>query len=213
MFARSSSFSSDIGSDEESLMPPGASTPMFSPIAFLRHPDADSSMDVEGGEGRVDDGLMSPLSIGGGGGGQNGSHTPGYDEQAQNSSPPQPEDREGSVSPEGQRERSKSLEVDEVAVAQTNSATAAAAASASAAASETKDPANQAYLGRVDELDTGPLHSDDGELREGDGETGTMAPHGMSDHPIALSRTTTIEQEERKIAGLPRSSSVTPKEE
>jgi hypothetical protein len=70
-------------------------------------------------------------------------------------------------------------------------------------------------MGRVDELDTGPLQTppnalSTGEQREdevmtpGAGEAGNMAPHGMSDKPIALSSTTVLNEEERKIAGIPK---------
>lgn len=72
-------------------------------------------------------------------------------------------------------------------------------------------------MGRVDELDTGPLQTPPNALSTGDkredevmtpgaGEAGNMAPHGMSDKPVALSSTTVLDEEERKIAGIPKGS-------
>lgn len=100
---------------------------------------------------------------------------------------------------------------------------------ASASASENAhDPAHQPYLGRVDELDTGPLnengHSQVGEhdstqdtegrtrgrvhdTAGGGGEGGNMTPHGMSDRPVPISSTTVLGTdplEGREVAGLPR---------
>jgi hypothetical protein len=74
------------------------------------------------------------------------------------------------------------------------------------------DPGHQPYLGRVDELDTGPLPSTPtanglGSVNvegEGSGEGGNMTPHGMSERPVAISSTTTPGSEDRRIAGVPR---------
>jgi hypothetical protein len=90
--------------------------------------------------------------------------------------------------------------------------------------SESSDPGHQPYLGRVDELDTGPIVSrpssdtpvpgakkeDRGDQGEGmgTGEGGNMTPHGMSERPVPISATTVVEESERKVAGLPRSKSV-----
>ena len=87
----------------------------------------------------------------------------------------------------------------------------------SLAGSESSDPGHQSYLGRVDELDTGPLTStlpshvngfkpgleyqDHG---AGAGEGGNMRLHGMSERPMAISSTTTMGLRERPVAGLPR---------
>lgn len=74
------------------------------------------------------------------------------------------------------------------------------------------DPGNQPYLGRVDELDSGPLatngHQADGgdEHATGVGEAGNMTPHGMSEGPVPLSSTTVIGDAARDIAPLPRRS-------
>lgn len=65
------------------------------------------------------------------------------------------------------------------------------------------DPGHQPYLGRVDELDSGPVTNGHAE-EEGVGETGSMTPHGMSERPVALSSTTVISEPEREIAPLPR---------
>lgn len=86
---------------------------------------------------------------------------------------------------------------------------------------ESSDPGHQPYLGRVDELDTGPLVSklpsltpspSDGSADQaegmGTGEGGNMTPHGMSEKPVPISATTVVEEGERKVAGLPRSKSV-----
>ncbi len=82
--------------------------------------------------------------------------------------------------------------------------------------SDSSNPGHQPYLGRVDELDTGPLpstatingnghaadHEDPGAGDgAGAGEGGNMTPHGMSDRPVPISSTTT----ERRVAGIPRS--------
>ncbi|WVQ98943.1 hypothetical protein IAU59_006075 [Kwoniella sp. CBS 9459] len=102
---------------------------------------------------------------------------------------------------------------------------------------EHSDPAHQSYLGRVDELDTGPITSTptasssttspssstsppvDGHLHKkrsdevvplpGTGEGGNLTPHGMSEKPVPISSTTVVRDEkaERSIAGLPRSTS------
>lgn len=75
------------------------------------------------------------------------------------------------------------------------------------------DPGHQPYLGRVDELDSGPLTTNghqvdaDGEERAtGVGEAGNMTPHGMSDQPVPLSSTTVIGEGAREIAPMPRRS-------
>lgn len=72
---------------------------------------------------------------------------------------------------------------------------------------ETPNPGNEPYLGRVDELDAGPLAhtngTDEGEIATGRGEAGNMTPHGMHSRPEPLSSTTVIKDEEREIAPLP----------
>lgn len=72
-----------------------------------------------------------------------------------------------------------------------------------------RDPGTTPYLGRVDELDAGPLaHTNgdgkaEGEMATGTGEGGNMTPHGMHSRPEPLSSTTVIEDEQREIAPLP----------
>lgn len=88
------------------------------------------------------------------------------------------------------------------------------------------DPGNQPYLGRVDELDTGPIHANpiipnngrtgreeehEG-IMSGAGEGGAMTPHGMSEKPVPISSTTVISEEERRIAGIRQQGHGTEKE-
>ena len=173
--------------DEESMMPRGSATPMFSPIAFLPRDDADGGdMDVDpppGQEQRLEDGLMSPLMLGG-----ESSPNPatGGFQFA-----PSPQVR--SPTPEPEPGSSKSPPCPR------------------AAQNESHDPGHQSYLGRVDELDTGPVkpspttgegNAEDG--AQGAGEGGNMVQHGMSDKPVPLSSTTVVKDEERKIAPIPK---------
>ncbi|ORY28307.1 hypothetical protein BCR39DRAFT_565450 [Naematelia encephala] len=172
-----SSVASDLG-DEDSMMPPGASTPMFSPIPFLvRDTEEDDEIHHGGGtNGRgLDDGLMSPLILGSGAPSVR-SPTPEPDEQEQEQEQP--------------------------------------------SGNGASDPAHQPYLGRVDELDTGPIdsysasptinghgHGHVAGEEGGTGEGGNMTPHGMSERPVPISSTTTTPDEaDRRIAALPRQS-------
>ena len=191
-----SSASSEAGDDEDSMMPPGASTPMFIPIPFLAHGDDLLSMDMEGESGpngrHLEEGLMSPLILGGESPDPNTSASFQF-APAPNVRSPTPEPEESASALSG----SSPPEVPETA-------------------SESSDPSNQPYLGRVDELDTGPLSptntspttSTNGghtERREsnasGTGEGGTMTPHGMSERPVPISSTTTVD--DRPIARMP----------
>ena len=181
-------------SDADSTMPPGATTPMFSPIPFLVRPDSESGDDIRmamkgiqeirHADGRnTDEGLMSPLMLGG-----ESSNSSGMFQfpPAPNVRSPTPEPEENISSP-------------------------------TLAGSEASDPGHQPYLGRVDELDTGPLTStlpahvngfkpglEHQDLGTGAGEGGNMRLHGMSERPMAISSTTTIGLRERPVAGLPR---------
>lgn len=72
------------------------------------------------------------------------------------------------------------------------------------------DPSHQSYLGRVDELDTGPVvavpnGTDEVNANSGAGEGGNMALHGMSERPVPISSTTSPPSE-RRIAGARRTS-------
>ena len=77
------------------------------------------------------------------------------------------------------------------------------------------DPGHQSYLGRVDELDTGPAPNVNGHSNHvdraanevpqpGTGEGGVLTPHGMSERPVPISSTTTMATGPRQTAGLPR---------
>jgi hypothetical protein len=181
-------------------MPPGMGTPSFSPIPFLRRPSPDaegnSSNELEVPGGHTEEAMMSPLILGQGD--TNVSMTEDYrlDETSSARSPtPEPE--------ESQQPQSTSDDIEMASVS----------ASASTAPSST-DPGNQPYLGRVDELDTGPIQENRDEQKNGredgvapgTGEGGALTPHGMSERPVPISSTTVIADEERKIASLPPAS-------
>lgn len=118
-----------------------------------------------------------------------------------------------------------------------STSTTTPATSANTVLEKSNDPAHQPYLGRVDELDTGPLPSpaaQEAEGRsslspesraadrrsgnaaasagpgEGTGEGGNMTPHGMSEKPMPISSTTEIAEtdKDREVAGLPKRASV-----
>lgn len=194
LFGGSTSSSAGGSDDGDSTMPPGATTPMFSPIPFLVRQGPENGGEVHiGMEGMeeighsnsrsLEDGLMSPLMLGGDSpnpsGGLRFAEPP-------NVRRPTPEPEEMVSSPPARE-------------------------------AESHDPGHQPYLGRVDELDTGPLtlsasahvnghkirgdHEDPG---VGSGEGGNMRPHGMSERPVPISSTTSIEEGERRIAGIPR---------
>lgn len=196
-------------SDVDSTVPPGSMTPMFSPIPFLAiRPDMELL-----GEGRTDEALMSPLLLGessrmGGAGSVFASQ--------QQQPPPQhqqqrPEQAAGRRSPTPEPEDDVEEKVTET------SSNGASDAPAGPSDSETTDPGHQPYLGRVDELDSGPItangHSADKDKDEHDdgprgvGEAGNMTPHGMSDRPVPLSSTTVITETAREIVPVPRTRS------
>ena len=162
----------------DDTMPPGSTTPMFSPIPFLAR-DHDLSTEAVMPNGRLEEGLMSPLVLENGFGGNMRSPTP------------EPEDAEMN----GEEEPRTT-----------------ATAGSVIGLMESQDPGHQPYLGRVDELDTGPVtstgangHMNGGEdgVGVGVGEGGNMTVHGMSDRPVPITSTTTAESE-RRIAALPR---------
>ncbi|WWD16110.1 hypothetical protein CI109_100535 [Kwoniella shandongensis] len=232
------STSSDSGYDTDSTMPPGSSTPMFSPIPFLSHPDSELLGGEPGANGQhrgLDDGLMSPLMLGGestmGGGegfGFGGSSTSNAAAGSSNARSPTPEPEDD----DGDTEMASATE------GESSSPTAIAGeipprpepAQGQYTSTEHTDPAHQSYLGRVDELDTGPITSspikeEDGSNSPvakrnghggseevpppttGTGEGGNMAPHGMSEKPVPISSTTVVKDDKREIAGLRRSAS------
>lgn len=180
-------------------MPPGLGTPQFSPIPFLRRP----SPEAEGGEGsnnglsapggHTEENMMSPLILGDE---SDVAITEDYrlDENSSARSPT-PEPEESNSQPQSQEAINTDIEMETAPGPLTSS-----------------DPGNQPYLGRVDELDTGPLQGnredqkngrEDERVSEGTGEGGGLTPHGMSERPVPISSTTVIADEERKIASLP----------
>jgi hypothetical protein len=181
-------------------MPPGMGTPSFSPIPFLRRP----SPDAEGSEsngleipgGHTEEALMSPLILGQGDSNVTMAEEYRLDETASARSPT-PEPEESQTQAQAQT-TSEDVEMDSATSIPSNS-----------------DPGSQPYLGRVDELDTGPIQEtrdeqksgrDDG-VAPGTGEGGAMTAHGMSEKPVPISSTTVIAEEERKIASLPTAES------
>ncbi|EIW70043.1 hypothetical protein TREMEDRAFT_14806, partial [Tremella mesenterica DSM 1558] len=181
-FGVDSDSASDSGS-EESTMPPGSGTPMFSPIPFLAmdHDEPWSEQHENGGDNKLG-GLMSPLILGESHKNGNGNFRFGEGSSIGPRSPtPEPEDMELS----------------------TTAAAAIVTGSDRTGGAGEHDPGHQPYLGRVDELDTGPLPPTP-ELRrsgrhiveeQGTGEGGNMTPHGMSDKPVPITSTTTVVSE------------------
>ncbi|KAK4687043.1 serine/threonine-protein phosphatase 4 regulatory subunit 2, partial [Tremellales sp. Uapishka_1] len=167
----SSSSPATSDASDESTLPPGSMTPMFSPIPFLKRPDTNNSGGIEHGA-HEHEGLMSPLVLGetSSSGIFSFNHSP-----LVRSPTPEPEETEDVI-------------VDHPS------------------ATDSTDPSHQPYLGRVDELDSGPSDptaKDDGN-GTGTGEGGNMTPHGMSDKPVAISSTTTLGEQDRKIAVMPK---------
>ncbi|WWC89766.1 uncharacterized protein L201_004692 [Kwoniella dendrophila CBS 6074] len=169
----SSSASSDNGYDSESTMPPGSTTPMFSPIPFLtqQHDElslglnvnttGESSINGAGGQQQrsLDDGLMSPLMLSEESGVFGSSSNP-------RSPTPEPEDteneNESKISDDGDIEMKAELNEDDQPPRRPTVAQGQYPAENVIEAEEsstTSDPAHQSYLGRVDELDTGPITS------------------------------------------------------
>lgn len=189
-------------------LPPIMSTPKFSPIPWL-HPsgeglNGDDSMTETRMVG-MGESSVSPLLL--------NSGVPEAEEyklqESARSPTPEPED------------------IDMASTTTTTSAEAVEQMEAEPSIAHSADPGSQPYLGRVDELDTGPiqpgLQSSNGaghgngnatgrEAREdeqivpGAGEGGAMTPHGMSEKPVPISSTTVISEEERRIAGLRQTS-------
>lgn len=210
---------SDAGTSdsEDSTMPRAATTPMFSPIPFLvrdhmddieaHHPNGLNGLSVKS------EGLMSPLMLG------NSSDDGRFGSDAAfdpRSPTPEPEDSKIESHDETTSAESEDIrpETDTLRANLSNNAPASTnLPAAHLTGSESQDPGHQPYLGRVDELDTGPLsdsasanggHIDD----DGTGEGGNMTPHGMSDKPVPISSTTTVPSgENRDVAPLPRSRS------
>lgn len=224
-------------------MPVGATTPMFSPIPFLVRPSSSDIMDIdidrEEGISSIrnhQEELMSPLIL-------NDrplepdSSLPEEIEISSTEITPSPKSppvkasgRSQTPEPEDISSRVQLPNSPSIPTPTPTPITAPVVAAAPIlSGSESSDPGHQPYLGRVDELDTGPINipssiasstssssssSSDNDSRGdqgegmGTGEGGNMTPHGMSEKPIPISATTTVVEEgERKLAGLPRSKS------
>ncbi|KAI9637940.1 putative methionine aminopeptidase 1 [Dioszegia hungarica] len=268
----STSSSSASPSDTSSTMPVGSTTPMFSPIPFLVRPpiDGGDSMDIDmdgagdEGKGAAQKGLLkadeivSPLVLDR----KELEETREEEKDVQASLLEVPTESSSSANNAGSGGRSPTPEPEDhntrseaPSVSSTTSASVSSDPTPAAipvlTGNESSDPAHQPYLGRVDELDTGPItslpsHSSasassssasksrsegdsdsgngggSGGGREqddsmgsgsGTGEGGNMTPHGMSERPVPISATTTVQSKEeegagRKVAGLPRTKSV-----
>ncbi|WVW82879.1 hypothetical protein I302_104891 [Kwoniella bestiolae CBS 10118] len=228
----SKSTENGYGYDLESTMPPGSTTPMFSPIPFLSsNPPSDdlgsSSSNGLGGGNKIslDDGLMSPLML---------EESGIFGSSANPRSPtPEPEESEP-TRPEGDKDVDMEVEEDErVKVKSPDTPIpprpkAAQGQYTQDVEHESSDPGHQSYLGRVDELDTGPITSPstptsqdqvkDGQSPlkgkgknghghghgpeeipvPGTGEGGNMTPHGMSEKPVPISSTTVLDEDKEK---------------
>lgn len=182
-------------------LPPVMSTPKFSPIPWL-HAETDEMNGISTEAAHVGNSSVSPLLL---------AHRDGTAEaeemhledvgmsSAESARSPTPEPEEpGDV---------------EMASAPALAPALVGTSEGSSSAAHTDDPGNQPYLGRVDELDTGPIQAvtspskrgggrEDEQMAPGAGEGGTMTPHGMSEKPVPISSTTVISEEERRIAGL-----------
>lgn len=193
--------------DVDSTVPPGSMTPMFSPIPWATG-DTDAlgepMMDVDDGPG--DDGLMSPLMLNEGSG--------VFAAQQGRSPTPEPEDEAAMNKSPERGERSATRSSDETDTSGSGSGPSDAGAGSPGRAQADGDPGSTPYLGRVDELDSGPIttngHHDDDERATGVGQAGNMTPHGMSNQPVPLSSTTVIVESQREIAPLPRRGPASP---
>ena len=152
----------------------------------------------------LEDGLMSPLMLG------DSSPNPAGNSSFQFAPAPQPSGQGRSPTPEP--------EASEVASSSSTGSAVTPGLRTAALPLQPSDPGHQSYLGRVDELDTGPVPSQstaqadagvdaDGSsaATSGAGEGGNMVQHGMSDKPVPLSSTTVVKEEDRKIAPRPKS--------
>ncbi|EAL22694.1 hypothetical protein CNBB1430 [Cryptococcus deneoformans B-3501A] len=209
-----SSPSPDGGSESDSTVPAGSTTPLFSPIPFLVHPSHEPALAVDTGHPAAsigtEDGLLSPLNL-------SEEKTPS---SSGRSPTPEPEDSIATTSgPSTNDIDTEMVSPGDIPRPENPQGTS--------------DPANTSYMGRVDELDTGPLPTseqvsikrrssisssssqmevDDREtvVMAGQGEGGHLAPHGMADKPMPLSSTTVVKdvpEGSRMIKGLRRNES------
>ncbi|WVR05384.1 hypothetical protein IAU60_002398 [Kwoniella sp. DSM 27419] len=215
-----------VGSESEfdidSTMPPGSTTPMFSPIPFLAtvHPDSSLGINEETTNGQsraLEDGLMSPLML--------SDNEGGFTAITGVRSPtPEPEETEAVNGQDTDGDATMDVESGVKPSSPSSSLPPRpSGAQGQYESIEHSDPAHQSYMGRVDELDTGPIEStaataDGSPSRSrdrhdivpapGTGEGGNMAAHGMSDKPVPISSTTVVHgDKDRSIASLPRSAS------
>ncbi|KGB79685.2 hypothetical protein CNBG_5523 [Cryptococcus deuterogattii R265] len=209
-----SSPSSDGGPETDSTMPAGSTTPLFSPIPFLAHPSHDPALAIEtghpGASMSTEEGLLSPLDLSEG-------KIPSSSDRS-----PTPEPEDSTAAPSGPS-------INDIDAEMVSPGDIPRPENPQG----TSDPANTSYMGRVDELDTGPLPTSEQvaikrrsstsssssqmemDSREtvvmaGQGEGGHLAPHGMADKPMPLSSTTVVKDEPeggRVIKGLRRSES------
>ncbi|WRT67326.1 uncharacterized protein IL334_004296 [Kwoniella shivajii] len=235
----SGSVHAENGFDIESTMPPGSTTPMFSPIPFLSQTQNDdlSLGGIEGltngnasGQRSLDDGLMSPLMLNEDSmfGGPSSSSS---SSSVNNPRSPTPEPEEAEPEPaSNDMFQDADIEREDVEMTSTSSSNDSQSRSVDTSSDnqyesiEHSDPAHQSYLGRVDELDTGPIslsppihntdtkgntspiknkngthahgHEDMQVPVPGTGEGGNMTPHGMSEKPVPISSTTVLKPDE-----------------
>ena len=220
-------------------LPPLMSTPKFSPIPWL-HPPTGEGEGMEGVEARMPGRSMSPLVLtdtqegtdgSGVGGGADGLRSEGTsavstleedETQAARSPTPEPENPPPTSTTSGVQDdiemtsnTSDSLPTSTTPTSTSTTTTQIQEIPVPEPQPSSADPGSQPYLGRVDELDTGPIQStpststgngnagrEDEHVIPGTGEGGVMTPHGMSEKPIPISSTTVISEEERRIAGL-----------
>ncbi|WWD01189.1 hypothetical protein V866_008129 [Kwoniella sp. B9012] len=160
--------SSDM--DTESTMPPGSTTPMFSPIPFLSsqsHSDdlgssSSSSLSLENGQAQsrmnLDDGLMSPLMLNEESGVFGSTTNPrSPTPEPEESDPTQNQDinMDTDSTPKNEEETEEKVKSPDTPIPPRPKVSQGQYESIE----PSSDPAHQSYLGRVDELDTGPITS------------------------------------------------------
>ncbi|WVQ71817.1 hypothetical protein IAR50_001359 [Cryptococcus sp. DSM 104548] len=208
--------------DSDTTVPPGSTTPLFSPIPFLVRPSSDPAaasasengqLATANGSNGSEEGLMSPLLL-------------SEEKTTFAARSPTPEPEESNAEAIRRSDEAGDLDTEMAplspepadiprpsAPAPLNDPTSPTAPSA--------DPSNTSYLGRVDELDTGPIPADSledagikrrtsnassvkaeveaeldrGNMVGGQGEGGNLMPHGMSEKPVPLSSTTVVPED------------------
>nr|ODN87888.1 hypothetical protein L203_03092 [Cryptococcus depauperatus CBS 7841] len=215
--------SGEKGTGEDSTVPEGSTTPLFSPISFLTHRSGDNMEEaaVSSGESsnmgaNMEEGLMSPLVLS-----DEKSHAISSSARSPTPEPESPNTLKEQAHLNAESEESKAVDEDSEMIS---------AYPSEIAHSETiqddspKDLSHTPYLGRVDELDTGPVslsNVDEPTAKKRvrlrslkrdvstsptrtkagvspPGESGNLVPHGMSDKPLPISSTTTTEVKTKK---------------